>query len=493
MKAWAAACLGLALWAGTAGNAHATRPECSICDLPTRPAEKAEFTSKLAYWACRSAIVITCEDSDPEDCWVTGLVESVHDGAEHISKVMPEQLARPEILGVIAAILVLTFTIDGGRMMVGGGSLAQSPIPGRIMRAMVAMAVTQAALGGWAEELWRWTGFGMAAGGLIGRALGEQMLAAGAVGGVDSCFDVEASTEVTEDTLVGWEGAKTAIYISVRQASELSAVLLGVAWTLMPNVADVVETYGKTVSGVVTGDFTAVFEVLRTMFAVTLVGTAMTLMMTVAFQVLESILVIGLIVGMAPVWAWLWLWEGSRRATHQALAGVLYAVASLIFLGVTVQVARHAMEFAVVRFTVEVKNPEYDLNSRLASDCGSPPDIAVGNGLRDAYKYFLCMATAETHKREHTKKVWIFTTTRTEDVHASKMESEVISWLPELLLLIGGAVVVTAIMRYGNAAASEITGFRASQNQIAQQALGAGKGLLGGVSRRMGAMGMGVK
>lgn len=470
------------------------RDECQACaGYQTRAPDTDEGTTRstqeAAYFACKVMTSISCRGAGgthtADSCWVAVLRDTVRAGAAAAANHMTRVLSDAVILTMLAVLAALTLVVDAGKMAASPkASLGESPIVGRLVRIALAVAVMVVCAEGYDKTLFRKAGEAATAGALMGRAAGVQLhgLYTGEPSSATCVKMADGGVDAWQ--LIGWTGLNRAVTVLLSHAIDLAAVMTGLAWTFLPNFGDMVEAHAAVWAE---GNFRAIFEVMKIIFAITLVGTGLTLALTITFQALEAIMVLGIAVGITPVLGWAAVWQGTRKVPVQILSAVLYACLSLGFLSVTLEASYRTMEMAMSLFAGGVANEDYADRPAIYG-CGFiyregmggskrfEPTRADMMGIFDSYMCLMELPDLE-----------IVVDGTPERSKASHSAGSVADWITPMLILIGAGIIVTALMRYANAAASELTGFRASQNQVAQQAIGAAKGLLGGASKRLGA------
>ena len=302
---------------------------------------------------------------------------------------------------------------------------------------------------GLGPKTWEWTGNAVAMGGLIGRQIGIGIQKNASAGGKETsarCSSIVSQenwkrnragargvVEADITSLRSWRGVARVSDVAISEAADMGAILTGVAITLIPNFSESVGTVTKMVASLVTFDFSAMLEILRIMFAITLAGTAVTIILTVAFMILESIVIAALTIGLMPIIACMWMWDQTKNASKQALAALLYAIMSLTTLGVTLEVSYLAVERSIGLFTAMTLDKHYPKTAAMGTrpnpkrvagrriggtvtyekpgidtvmaDCGLRNNVintskekpyVESTSMYEAYKVYLCLHNAPT-------------------------------------------------------------------------------------------------
>ena len=299
---------------------------------------------------------------------------------------------------------------------------------------------------------------------------------------------------------IGWRSVMVMIEVYLRQVIELGGVLIGLGWSLLPSAFGA----GVLMEAVGKGELDKLFQLLRFSFSFALIGSGLTMMVMFIFVVLEVLILSGLAIGCIPLAACLAVWQRTRSAVRQILGALLYLVVTLLYAGIAAEVAYMALELSVHLFVSSVIDPRYVeasggvvcfnrvlheegevvckvLHEKVVrfGGCGVPgASLTVqdgvlslrGNGLGDSFSAYLCLLGMEQIDiEEGGKSVPILATT---------IETSLTGWLPHVLVLVGGTVIVSMIMKYVSSAAAEFSGFKGSTSQVVQQIVGGAKGVL---------------
>ena len=523
---------------GVSGPVQANNA-CSICTLPPKPPETDSTIENvvatpevMTYWACKAAKDISC-DMDDGKCWAGPILGRVIEQAGDVANQTPRLLACGQIkscdtmsplMWIFLTAAALTLVVDAGRALVTHYSrwtdVTARGLKIGIVTAILLWAQTASVerTEGLGPTMWQWTGNAVAMGGMIGRQIGVGIQ--DSAGGGSSESSARCSSIIKEADWVGvagsprvekanirgltsWSGVARVSDIAISEAADMGAILTGVAITLIPSFSHTAAIYAKMAASMVTFDFSAMMEILRVMFAVTLAGTAITIMLSVAFMILEAVVIAGITVGLLPIIATMWIWEQTRSASKQALAALLYAVTSLTVLGVTLEITYLAVERSIGLFTAMMIDPYYPAATAASElrKCGLDSGAVTFRGsagnrkakvttasMYDAYKVYLCLHKAEpttvkindveVAKRKKENQFAYKAAPEGESVYIvapTRVTSEVVGWLPALIILVGAGVIANAVMRYASAGASELSGYRAPTSQVASQIVGAGK------------------
>ena len=362
---------------------------CDICTIePGTAATDEDQASWLAETACRLAQRITCQDA--RSCWMTPILANVVASAGRMATTLPVLIAcdpaddcgaSSPIVWVFYAFAALTLVIDAARIFVLGTSEWTAPIT-RLARIMLVLIIFQASTAGLGRWLWDWTGHMEATGALIGRTTSLEIQRYTDPDATSStrCHSLlPTSTIIDEGPALldmsrwrnGWHTSQHLAFIVLSETTDISGILAGTAWLLVPNWKGLLGLPARMTYGLTHGDLCPVFETIRMLFAVTLFATAIALALTVAFQILESILLIGFAIGLTPLLAALSVWRPTRGAPTYAMAGVIYAILSLATLGITLEVSYRLFENALMRFATEIRHPDYPVRASSGPDLHS--------------------------------------------------------------------------------------------------------------------------